>query len=294
MYCGWPVNLQIWTLAKREALLIAVLVIVALVMLAVIHLGTEIGEDGTSRFDSWLILSLRQPGDLGVPIGPAWLRPVMVDITALGGVTLLLLVVTAAVGYLMAAARYRNALLLLVATVSGTLLVVKVRHLVPDHVATARRQRSGKRSGKFRETDRGKLTLEIGVGAQPLRHPPNVAGRVTDTSLPIPIRHVSNIHNLLAARRQRLLHRDIGISDVEVEGGRACRKLLRRFAHHDRRGVELHLAVSDAPVRSDASADLSCAECGFKEAHIIVATINKDVRRHHAEAIWNMHRVYPF
>lgn len=115
-------NLQIWILAKREALLIAVLVIVAIVMLAVIHLGTEIGEDGTSSFDTWLILSLRQPGDLGVPIGPTWLRPVVVDITALGGVTLLSLVVVAAVGYLVAAARYRNAMLLLVATVSGTLL----------------------------------------------------------------------------------------------------------------------------------------------------------------------------
>lgn len=109
-------------MAKREALLIAVLVIVAIVMLGVIHLGTEIGEDGTSSFDTWLILSLRQPGDLGVPIGPAWLRPVMVDITTLGGVTLLSLVVTAAVSYLVAAARYRNAMLLLVATISGTLL----------------------------------------------------------------------------------------------------------------------------------------------------------------------------
>lgn len=109
-------------MAKREALLIAVLVIFATVMLAVIHLDTEIGDDGTSSFDAWLILSLRQPGDLGIPVGPAWLRPVMIDITALGGVTLLSLVVTTAVGYLVAAARYRNALLLLVATVSGTLL----------------------------------------------------------------------------------------------------------------------------------------------------------------------------
>ena len=115
-------NLRLWTLAKREALLIAVLVVVAMVMLAVIHLGTEISEDGTSRFDTWLIVALRQPGNLGVPIGPAWLRPVFVDITALGGVALLSLVVAAAAGYLVAAGRYRNALLLLVATTSGTML----------------------------------------------------------------------------------------------------------------------------------------------------------------------------
>lgn len=84
-----------------------------------IHLGSEINEDGTSSFDRWLILALRRPGDLGQPIGPCWLRPVFVDITALGGVTALTL---AATGYLVTARRYRTAALVAAATITGSLV----------------------------------------------------------------------------------------------------------------------------------------------------------------------------
>lgn len=117
-----PVMDRLWPLIRREALLIAVFVTFALVLLGVIHLGSEISEDGTSSFDSWLIVALRQPGNLGVPIGPAWLRQVFVDITALGGVPLLTLIVLVTAGYLVAAGRHRTALLILVATASGSLL----------------------------------------------------------------------------------------------------------------------------------------------------------------------------
>ncbi len=109
-------------MARREAVLIVALIIVALALLAIIRLGSEIAEDGTSGFDRWLITALRQPGNPAVPIGPAWLRPVMIDITALGGVTALTLLVTVSAGFLLAAGRHRHALLLVAATVSGTIL----------------------------------------------------------------------------------------------------------------------------------------------------------------------------
>lgn len=110
------------SLLKREARLIIAFIVVALALLAVIHLGSEIREDGTSNFDRWLILALREPGDLGRPIGPAWLRPMFVDITALGGVTALTLLTTTVIGYLLVAKKYGTAALLAAATISGTLV----------------------------------------------------------------------------------------------------------------------------------------------------------------------------
>jgi len=109
-------------LARREALLIAALIAVALVLLAIVRLGSEIAEDGTSGFDNWLIVALRQPGNLGVPIGPAWLQTAMIDITTLGGVTALTLLVMASSGFLVTARRYRHAALLVAATISGTIM----------------------------------------------------------------------------------------------------------------------------------------------------------------------------
>lgn len=107
---------------RREMRLVVAFVVVSLVLLGTVHLGSEIREDGTSSFDRWMILALRQPGDLGRPIGPAWLRPVFVDITALGGVTALTLLTATVIGYLLVARKFGTAALLAAATISGTLI----------------------------------------------------------------------------------------------------------------------------------------------------------------------------
>lgn len=110
------------SLFKREARLIVAFIVVAAALLAVIHFGSEIREDGTSSFDRWLILALRQPGDLSQPVGPAWLRPMFIDITALGGVTALTLLTVSVIGYLLVAKKYGTAALLAAATITGTLV----------------------------------------------------------------------------------------------------------------------------------------------------------------------------
>ena len=73
--------------------------------------------------DRWLLLALRTPGDLSVPIGPVWLLRTMRDVTTLGDVTVLTLVVVIATGLLLAFRRWRTALLVVAATVSGSSLV---------------------------------------------------------------------------------------------------------------------------------------------------------------------------
>src|SRR4051794_28844435 len=75
---------------QHFTIMIALLIVVAGVWVF-IGIGDEVIEGGTQRFDQWVINHLQQPApavpvtEIGtVPIGPAWLREVGRDITALG------------------------------------------------------------------------------------------------------------------------------------------------------------------------------------------------------------------
>ena len=74
---------------ETQALLIWFLIASAL--WAFITLGAEIGEGDTGAFDRHLIGLLRTSGNGGEPIGPAWFKDSMRDVTALGGFTYLTL-----------------------------------------------------------------------------------------------------------------------------------------------------------------------------------------------------------
>ena len=65
-----------------------ILLILATAGLA-LHIAEEIVEGDVFASDRAILLALRDPADLSRPIGPAWLRQAAIDITALGGFTLL-------------------------------------------------------------------------------------------------------------------------------------------------------------------------------------------------------------
>ena len=54
-----------------------------------LHIAEEILEGDVFASDRAILLALRDPADLSRPIGPAWLRQAAIDVTALGGFTLL-------------------------------------------------------------------------------------------------------------------------------------------------------------------------------------------------------------
>lgn len=54
-----------------------------------IHIAGELIEGESFGFDAPILLALRVPGHLDVPVGPVWLAQAAVDISALGGFTLL-------------------------------------------------------------------------------------------------------------------------------------------------------------------------------------------------------------
>ncbi len=93
--------------------------VAALVTYFLFELTGEVLEGETRAFDESVLLMLRDTSDVGMPVGPGWLTKMMVDITALGGVTVLTLIVTIVVVYLALRRRYRTAAFVTVSILGG-------------------------------------------------------------------------------------------------------------------------------------------------------------------------------
>jgi undecaprenyl-diphosphatase len=103
------------------------LVVLGLGLFAFIGIAEEVREGDTLRFDRWLLLALRAPGDPGDPLGPAWVEEMFRDFTALGGTGVLGLLTVASVGYLWLLGLRRVAVFLLLAIVGGLLLSLSLK-----------------------------------------------------------------------------------------------------------------------------------------------------------------------
>jgi undecaprenyl-diphosphatase len=86
-----------------------------------VEIADEVLEGNTHRFDSEILLSLREPQAPGTPIGPRWLQEVARDVTSLGGTAVLTLLAACAVGYLILIRQAAAALLTALALGGGTL-----------------------------------------------------------------------------------------------------------------------------------------------------------------------------
>jgi undecaprenyl-diphosphatase len=82
----------------------------------------EVTEGKTSAFDRFIILSLRDPANPSVPLGPAWLQEAARDVTSLGSIVVLAIITFAVVGYLFLARKHVAALLMLIAVFGGVAL----------------------------------------------------------------------------------------------------------------------------------------------------------------------------
>lgn len=90
--------------------------------LGFVVLADEVREQDTQSFDEAVVRALRRADDPSVPIGPPWLRLSALDLTALGGVTVLTLVTLAVCGFLALVRHFRSLLLVLGSTVGGAVL----------------------------------------------------------------------------------------------------------------------------------------------------------------------------
>ena len=91
------------------------------VLLGVGKLGAEILEGDSFAFDRALITGLRNAADPAQAIAPGWVTSAMVDITAMGGGTVLTFFTVFALGYLVAVGRPKIALFVGAVIVSGAI-----------------------------------------------------------------------------------------------------------------------------------------------------------------------------
>ena len=109
-------------LLQQEGIVLAAVFIVVVSLWGFVELADEVLEGNTQEFDLRVIHQLRRPDDFARPIGPSWLIEAGQEITALGGISVLMLVVLAVVGYLLRQRAFEAVWLVLVATLGGTLL----------------------------------------------------------------------------------------------------------------------------------------------------------------------------
>jgi undecaprenyl-diphosphatase len=110
--------------------------------------ASEVSEGDTLAIDRLILVALRSPGNPSVPAGPHWLPEAMIDVTALGSVTVLTIITLMAAGYLLADRKPAIAAFTAAAVGTGALLgtVLKaiyerarpdvVEHLVGTHSAS--------------------------------------------------------------------------------------------------------------------------------------------------------------
>ena len=107
---------------RREHWLLAMFLGGAALLFVFLELAGGMVEGETTAFDKDILLALRHADNPALPIGPAFLESSMIDITALGGTTVLTLVSMLAISFLLLRGRWRQALLAAFATGAGAIM----------------------------------------------------------------------------------------------------------------------------------------------------------------------------
>ncbi|WP_339873979.1 phosphatase PAP2 family protein [uncultured Brevundimonas sp.] len=109
-------------LARTELALLSGLLVVALGIWAFAGLADETGEAGNQAFDQAVLAAMRPNPDPSDAWGPWWLQVAAGDITALGGIAVLGLFATVAVGFLLIQRKRLSALMLVLGLTGGVAL----------------------------------------------------------------------------------------------------------------------------------------------------------------------------
>lgn len=117
-----------WVTRQEGPVLMALLVLV-LVAWGFTELAGEVIEGDAQTFDERMVVRLRRADDPAVPVGPAWLKEAALDITAMGGQTVLTLVVAVVAGYLLLQRKLNAMWLVLIASAGGWGLTAGLKSL---------------------------------------------------------------------------------------------------------------------------------------------------------------------
>lgn len=114
-------------LGHREWPLVLALLFAAAAAWGFIELADEVMEGGTRAADRALLLALRSSADPATPLGPEWLKEMMRDFTALGGIGVLTLLTIAAAGYVTTLGKPKAALAIIIAVGGGIIISTLIK-----------------------------------------------------------------------------------------------------------------------------------------------------------------------
>jgi undecaprenyl-diphosphatase len=143
----FPARKALEWIGRHETGVLVALLLLCLAVWGFIALADEVLQGDTQRFDDWAIRALRQADHPERPIGPQWMTEAARDITALGGITFLLMLTATVAGFLWLRRMYGALLFVSVATLGGAIVNSLLKHafdrprpnLVPhlSHVMTS-------------------------------------------------------------------------------------------------------------------------------------------------------------
>ncbi len=116
-------NLMSWLRAHRNVLIAISAAVLLQVAFAV--LASEVLEDETTAFDQTILQAFRDGN--GMPVGPGWLKATVLNLSALGSVAVVTLIVVLAATFLVLVKRRGEALLLVATSVGATLTLVVLK-----------------------------------------------------------------------------------------------------------------------------------------------------------------------
>lgn len=111
-----------WRAFRAEKVGVVVFGGAAAGLLAFLEIADDMVEGDTHGIDQAVMLALRDPGRLSEPIGPAWLKTMAMDFTALGSLAVLGLIVLLLGGLFLALGRRLEAMLIVVSAGGGLAL----------------------------------------------------------------------------------------------------------------------------------------------------------------------------
>ncbi len=83
----------------------------------------------TKGFDNSILLSMRQTGNTSIPLGPAWIRDFMTDISSLGSVSVIVVVTVFAAGCLLLKRSFKMLRVILFAAIGGGVLDLLLKEI---------------------------------------------------------------------------------------------------------------------------------------------------------------------
>ncbi|MBO9560982.1 MAG: phosphatase PAP2 family protein [Caulobacter sp.] len=120
---------RLLTAARNELGAVAALLVLAGGALAFLNLSEEVAEGDTAAFDLAVLKALRLPGDPNTLIGPKWLHVAAADVTALGSITVLTLIVSLVLALMLSLRRWSEALVVFVGAAGGVAISQGLKQL---------------------------------------------------------------------------------------------------------------------------------------------------------------------